>query len=273
MKIVAIAMVKDEEDVIEQNVRHLLGQGIAAVIIADNLSTDRTPDILAKLTIEFPTRVLVQLDREPAYYQAEKMTALLDEARSLDPDWILPFDADEIFLPTKKAPFTITDILSAAGEGIEAVAVLSFNHFLTCMDVRADRPFEPDPFKRLQWRHREPNRLSKVIVRPVPGIKLTQGNHHAIVGGRSPIAAAVPLQIRHFPYRSAEHFARKAINGSAAYKAAKDLPYNMGEHWRMYGEIYERGGEAALHDWFNRYFFLGLDRMKECEYDPVTLSR
>lgn len=61
---------------------------------------------------------------------------------------------------------------------------------------------------------------------------------------------------------------RKAINGGLAYRAAA-LPEEQGAHWRAYYAAYERGGEAALVDWFERYFYFREDRLSELIHDPA----
>jgi hypothetical protein len=45
----AVAMVRNEEDIITDVVRHLLAQGVDAVLVVDNMSTDRTRSRLSHL--------------------------------------------------------------------------------------------------------------------------------------------------------------------------------------------------------------------------------
>ena len=68
----AISIVKDEVDVVEFAVRHQLGQGVDAVLIADNESTDGTLEVLHELARDLPIHVAV--DSWPAYDQAVKTT-------------------------------------------------------------------------------------------------------------------------------------------------------------------------------------------------------
>ena len=91
----AITMVKNEADIIDRSVQHLLKQGVDHVLVADNLSTDATPDILTRLSRDHP--VHVAHDRDPAHYQSWKMGLLAQAARRSGADWIVPFDADELW--------------------------------------------------------------------------------------------------------------------------------------------------------------------------------
>jgi glycosyltransferase involved in cell wall biosynthesis len=271
--IVAIAMVKDEADVIGHTLRHMLAHGCDHILVADNLSTDATPKILDALVHEFPDRIIPAMDRVVAYYQAEKMTALYNHARDYyGAEWVIPFDADELFCTDNGfggGP-SLKTLLEAAGEFPEVIEVEMANHFPTCRD----NPDDPNPFTRLSRRHRPPNRLPKVIVRAKPGMTLTQGNHSALYQSRPPmVSRSQRISIRHFPYRSENQFIRKALNGAEAYKAAKDLPTTLGEHWRHYGEVFEQFGHEGLRDHFKHWFYFGEDRIEETILDPAPLRR
>ena len=80
MTTVAVCMARDEADVIGSTVAHMLAQ-VDAVIVADNLSTDRTREILDQLAGGSSGRLVVVEDPDPAYRQSEKMTALALRAR------------------------------------------------------------------------------------------------------------------------------------------------------------------------------------------------
>src|SRR5690242_16616279 len=84
----AVAMVKDEADIVADTVEATLRE-VDAMIVADNGSTDGTREILADLP------VTVIDDPDPAYYQSVKMTELAAQAADAGADWVLPIDADE----------------------------------------------------------------------------------------------------------------------------------------------------------------------------------
>lgn len=236
-------MVKDEADVIEHTLRRLLSQ-VDRVLIADNASSDRTREILGSFD-----RVIVLTDPEVGYYQSEKMTALAAEAVRQGARWIVPWDADEVWY----SPFgTIRDVLAGQPDDVAIVAADLYDHRATATDTG-----DHDPVARIGWRNREPAPLPKVAVRGVLPVTIEQGNHgahyptHTVTG---------QLVVRHFPYRSAEQFVRKAVNGARAY-AATDRPEHEGKHWRDYGRLHDTGGPAALEDVFRSWFW---------EADPTT---
>lgn len=251
----AVSMVKDEADVIAGTVLHMADE-VDHLIVADNGSTDGTREILAELEDRLPLTVLD--DPEPAYYQSRKMSALAEAAYDQGAEWVVPFDADELW-------FGHADRISVVLKDLDTTSAVTaelFNHFPSAVD-----PAEADPFASIVWRQPKPAPLAKVAFRCRTSVKLgyrpivEQGNHgvHYLKpdGSDKWWPATVPmLEVRHFPYRSAEQFVRKARNGAAAY-AKTDLPANVGAHWRQYGTLLERFGEDALHDvWRTHFWFL-----------------
>lgn len=248
-------MVKDEADVIEGTVRHMADE-VDFLIVADNGSTDDTRSILDKLAIDLP--LLVLDDPDPGYEQSRKMSALASLAAEHKATWIVAFDADEIWLAEDR----IKTILEPLDANIATARL--FNHFATAVDLDGT-----DPFATMVWRQAQPAQLPKVAFRWEPGAVIHQGNHGVTL--HQPRSAEV-LEVRHFPYRTAEQFVRKARNGAAAY-AATDLPYSQGQHWRQYGELLDRFGEAALHDVFREHFWYLSPADSGMVRDPAAYMR
>jgi hypothetical protein len=231
--IFGIAMVRDEADIIEHTIRHMLTQ-VDHIIVADNRSADGTRELLKSLPV-----TLVD-DPEIGYYQSFKMSRLAQQAADAGATWVVPFDADEFWYSPHGR---IGDVLEPLTESVATAAL--FNQFPTAED-----PDDANPFKRIGWRKTEVGGLPKVACKPRPNVVIEQGNHGANFGG----AASDLLKIRHFPWRSAEQFERKARNGAEAY-AATDLPEDQGQHWRDYGRILDTAGPDALADVFRSWFW------------------
>src|SRR5688500_3550726 len=100
MQVWGVAMMRDEQDVAYDVITHLADEGFDAVIIADNRSTDGTANQLAQARHDVKDRLRVHLieDHDPGYYQSRKMTGLADAAFASGATWIVPFDADELWV-------------------------------------------------------------------------------------------------------------------------------------------------------------------------------
>lgn len=256
MTTIGISMVRDEADVIEGTLRHMADE-VDHLIVADNRSADGTRDILGQLAGELPLTVVD--DPDPAYHQSAKMSRLAERAADQGATWIVPFDADELWLAPQRLRETLPDLDCQIAE-----AVL-YNHLATAID-----PAGPDPFVTMQWRQREPGALPKVAFRWESGAIIHQGNHGVTLpsGGTRKQA----LEIRHFPARSATQFANKAINGAEAYRHTS-LPETEGAHWRAYGRIFEQLGRQGLEDVYRQHWWYLSPVDAGLVHDPAPYRR
>lgn len=266
MKLAAILMAKDEEDVAFHTILHLAEEGCDTIIVANNMSTDNTEREIKKvqrLLKGSPCEVVLVQDNEVGYYQSKKMTDLARMAHEVyGADWIIPCDFDEIWLSHRD---NIKNFLSSLPDHINIVHADLYNHFGTGVD-----PHGAIPFQNMCWRQAEKGALPKVAFRWQDEAIIGQGNHSVMLNGAQTVTG---LQIRHFPYRSWEHFKRKAINGAAAYSAT-DLPVNMGGHWRQYGEqIKKWGDEVVRKEVFEKYFWFFSPTESGLINDPAPFRR
>lgn len=243
MRVFAVSMFKDEEDVAEHVLSHFEAQGVDGIIVADNISTDRTRERLEQTAERLRKKRSIEIhiveDRELAYYQSKKMTALAAQAGARGATWIVPFDADELWHPADGST------LAAFFRGVHPRHHVVTAQRFTYVASARDDPAEPIFFRRLQWRARELAGLPKVAVRWHRSLVIHQGNHEATFRGVA-VRPTAGLIVRHYPYRSVEHFVRKVSNGKAAYKAMSRVPEDQMLEWRHYGRILERGGSDAL---------------------------
>lgn len=265
--IAGVSMMKDEEDVAGDVIRHMAEEGLDLIIVADNQSTDNTRYELEKAKADVACEVIIMDDPVVAYLQSEKMTNLARLAAEKGATWIIPFDADEVWF----AADSMSMYLNGFSDSVGQIQADLYNHFPTSLDGK-----EGSPFSRLQWRQAKPGALPKVAFRWNDKAVIEQGNHGVqnvpgfIVGGGFTVGSL--LQIRHFPYRSWEQFKNKVINGSRAY-AAMGGSVNQGAHWRSYGEILERHGEQALKEVFETWFHFLSPVDAGLIHDPAPILR
>jgi hypothetical protein len=239
MSVAAVAMMRNEEDVAEYVVRHMLDE-CDLVIVADNNSTDRTLDILYRLMPGHA--LLVETEPHVAYLQQETTMRLVAQASAMGADWIVPFDADEWwFCPSGQR---IADVLpSYTGHAVPAGS-------WEMVPQPSDDPNEINPFRRIVWRRRYSNQR-KVVWRPRPWNVPTVGNH--ALEGEPPSSEVVgaanfkgqPIVLRHYPYRTFEQTRAKVRHGRAALEATP-YPAGTGFHWRELGAM----DDEALHRWW-----------------------
>lgn len=226
-------MFKDEADIAEHVIRHMITQGVHHLIVADNLSTDGTRDTLHELACDLPLTVVD--DPDPAYYQSEKMTRLAHQAGAMGADWVIPFDADEMWY-SPHGP--LSSVLTSDVASVQwAFALEHVPH--------VDDPADRNPLRRMVHRRLQPKPVMKVAFRYQPGVRVWQGNHDVDhQGGR----ARGLLEIREFQYRTFEQTVRKVRNGRAAYEATT-LASTEGSHWRQMGAM----SDDELEVWWKDY--------------------
>lgn len=260
MSVFGICMCRDAEDIIGYIVEHMIEE-VDYIIVADNLSQDNTRSILDS----FGTQISVVEDNDPAYRQSEKMTALAHLARKMDvishnsdTTWVVPFDADEWWYSEQGR---LADVIRDNNYCINVAPLL--DHVPTAVDGT-----DPNPMKRIGWRRANKTPLHKVACRVTDDLTIEMGNHNATYTKHKPTYGEGILEVRHYPYRSAEQFVDKAVVGAMALEMT-DLPYSMGEHWRSYAQIAKDSGADALKDVFRKWFWSANPEEEGLVYDPI----
>ncbi|GAB5449587.1 glycosyltransferase family 2 protein [Gymnodinialimonas sp.] len=253
-------LVRDEADIVRENIEFHLSQGVDYIVAIDNGSQDGTRDILNEYERLGVLHLLDEKGRD--YAQSKWVTkAALLAREEFGADWILNNDADEFWCPS--------------GGNFKAVLQDRTAAILKCqrfnMIQAYDGPEDTPWFERLTYRAAQPvtppklddwyssplpcpyfylDLPPKALVRAKKLTKVTQGNHDARFSGWiRKIRTEDRITIFHFPFRSREQFERKIVNGGQAYMANLELTEASGWHWRRwYRLIVEQGLDAALAD-------------------------
>jgi glycosyltransferase involved in cell wall biosynthesis len=218
MRVWAIAIVRNEADVIRINVLHHLAQGIDRFLILDDGSTDGTRDVLAELSREHP------LEWKPstvAFRQHLLLTSLARDAYIRGAEWILPIDADEFwYVPGG----TLRDAVTDRDAGALSVDVTNFvqrreqdrttTDGLLHMTRRVERPVGTDEsiaglVESERVAYVEIRYPWKWISRAGPRLEIGWGNHTI----RNPAGLArhtTEILCLHAPLRSRADLERKA---------------------------------------------------------------
>lgn len=206
----AVTMVRNEVDVIEEVVRHLLDEGVDQVLAADHGSDDGTYELLQELAASLP--VHVTRVSFAAYHQAQVVTLLSRAAARNGAAWVVPFDGDELWAAAIPEQRLVDVLRDADAEVVQAEWI----EYVPLVESGASGA---EPFAR-----RHPFRLpapdpefGKVAFRANWLCFVPRGSHRVLLP--SPTATE-GLRVAHFRIRSAEQVHRKATDGRAAAAAA-----------------------------------------------------
>ena len=243
MKLVMTLLVRDEEDIVADNLDFHLAQGVDEVIVTDNGSVDGTLEILRA----YEARGLVRIIVEPTddYSQGRWVTRMARMAATEHKaDWVINNDADEFWWPREG---TLRTLFEGLGGDVGAVVGHRTNFVPRPED---DRPY----WERMTLRERESlNPVGKPLPpklahRAHPEIVVVQGNHRIKGPDVGSEVDDGSIEILHFPMRSYAQFENKIIKGGRAYARNKELPEKTGRTWRRLYETWEQGGLPAHYE-------------------------
>lgn len=206
MRVVAIATVRNEIDIVEAWVRHTAALA-DFVVVTDNGSTDGTLEILRELVKEGLPLEVVE-DPSLGYHQAERMTRLYREFAwgRFRADWVLALDGDEFVLPSQNGTIIPDEVCAG-----RPLATALIEYIPNDGEVQA----EINPVLRIRRRACANSRAARKVF--VPGscaadaeCTIAPGNHHLLHRGQPvmAVAASRPL-LAHFPVRSPGQYLSK----------------------------------------------------------------
>lgn len=234
-------LVRNEQDIIAENIRFHHALGVDSFIVMDNLSTDATPRIVKALSEEIEIDYLHQPRDD--YNQWEWVTEMARRA-AVDhrADWVINNDADEFWVPRGG---DLKQVLAALPAETGALRVARHNAVLLC-DSGAPLTGRSHPATSHVFERESTNALGKplpgkVLHRACPGVTVAQGNHGVSDVPGATEAAGERLRILHYPYRALDQYKDKIRLGGAAYARNTALPPNAGGTWRAHYQDLETG--------------------------------
>tara|TARA_R110002049_G_scaffold44333_3_gene129877 strand:- start:123881 stop:124759 length:879 start_codon:yes stop_codon:yes gene_type:complete len=260
MKLVMTMVVRDEEDIIADNLRFHFEGGVDEAIVLDNASDDGTRDILSDLAKQYPIRIMDEPGRD--FSQGRWMTRLATIARDdLGADWIVPNDADEFWW---NGGASLKAAIARTGSACNLLRCHRVN-MIQGYDAAVDdkwwkrltfRVATPDPVPSLTGQHDKPRpsphfycALAGKVMVATKNLKMIGEGNHSAVFHTEPVAEDSCVTIYHFPVRSPIQFMTKACNAGAAFAQNDELPKGIGWHTRRWYWLYENHGiEAAMAD-------------------------
>ena len=208
MRVVALLAAYDEERFVGGCIEHLAAQGVETYLI-DNESTDATVEIAER----YRGRGLAGIESFPrrgSYPWLRLLERKEELAATLDADWFVHVDADEVRLPPRPGIGLADALAEVDRQGDNAVNFLE----LTFVPTR-EHPDHAHPRyeETMRWYYpylpRYPDRLNawKRQARPVD--LATSGGHRVDFEGLR--MHPQPFLMRHYLYLSVEHAIRKYV--------------------------------------------------------------
>jgi glycosyltransferase involved in cell wall biosynthesis len=264
MIVAGLTVVKNEERLIEANLRHhLQTQGFDLFLVIDNGSADRTVEIVQGMGD--PRILLARTPPKQGFVQSGAFTtgaqALLEEHGA---DWVLPTDGDEFWISRRYGT------VRAALEALEGEPEAAVTHGWCFHPTALDDPGEADPLRRLRWARPEPHRRV-LLARRLAGrlAALPVGAHWAdLKGGGHPEGVSLDrdhLARHHYRYLSRDDYRRRIM------AQAEGNILRLGTQWLTgrsgYAERiltwYRLIREGRFDGEYDRRFVLSADQVRE----------
>jgi hypothetical protein len=274
--IALISMIKDEDDIIYENLVWHFCIGFRKFVLIDNNSTDNTRRLIEKFKNETLGKATVIIIEDPIleYIQSRITTGAMQFAHSTWPEvtWVFPVDGDEFWYPN--AP--LKDILSSIPDDKNVILTLQYDHMLT---EKADKFNHDLPFyEAILYRNKTlSGGMGKIALKADADLIIAQGNHNAITtertqGLRYISGNLIGLDMRHFQRRSLAQVQKKYWNGAQANIAAQNkklISLAHGSHWSSFmTEVNEKGLNKATEDRFNEH----VAPKENCVADPLPME-
>ena len=255
VRLVMTLLVRDEVDIIDENIKYHLENGVDMIVVIDNGSKDGTRDILDKYVKKGV--LFYEVEDSHTFEQDKWVTRLIGIAlKKYNATHVINCDADEFW--TSKYGNLKRSIAENYFCDVIYVPVINF---LPPIDKRKVgfkiRDFVYYVFNTISCPGEVGKRVSsELLMYTYPEKVITSskvkavgyGNDSVISKGHLTEKRSSSIFIRHYPIRSFSQFVTKVVNGGSSYeKNPIDNP-STGWHWKAWYKTYKSGRISQEYD-------------------------
>ena len=251
-------LVRDEADIVIENILYHVDQGVSYFVVTDNGSVDGTREALEKLKTDINLHIIDEpsqtIDQD---IWVTRMALWLYE--NTDAEWVINNDADEFWITEEESlPDALFGDLDETDKSDIGVLYCSrFNYLPSDKDLsNPDYRFYNNTIKvigDLDPPNGSPSdnvlitlQGEKVISR-LDGLKrIGMGNHNAVHDACS--SRSKHITIAHYPLRSYQQFKSKVVNHGSSICSNSRFGPGINWHLRGWYDCYKRGVLRAEYD-------------------------
>lgn len=207
LRVVAVLAARNEERFVAGCIENLFRQGVQ-VYLCDNQSTDGTLEIAER----YRGRGLLGVENLPhdGVYRWERLLRRKEELfQSLDADWLMHVDADEIHLPPRSHPTMASALADADARGYDTVEFSEFTFVPTLEAPDHDHPdFQRTLCYYYPFRPASPHCVRAFKKRSGP-MEIAWSGGHQVRFATEPRLYPDAFRMRHYLFLSVAHAIRK----------------------------------------------------------------
>jgi hypothetical protein len=226
MKIVMTLLVRNEDDILEENLLYHKEMGVDFFIVTNHRSTDGTTEILEHYKNKGWLEVITETSE--TYNQGVWVTGMARRAcTEYSADWVINNDADEFWVP---GTGTLSEYFKAVPADVGKLYANRLDFFY--------RPFNDAAFYEALLFREWVCKWKKCCHRGVSDITVEIGNHGAYseelnAGHFRDLAAMNGMRVLHYPIRSFDRYRDKIAQGAQYMLNTPGIPRDSGFHWKM----------------------------------------
>jgi glycosyltransferase involved in cell wall biosynthesis len=263
IKLVMTLLVRNEEDIIADNIHFHASVGVDAFVVLDNASDDNTADIVRSLQDQYDITMMY----EPAktYRQRQWVTRLAHFAKKkLGADWVMSNDADEFWVPKSG------NLKSGLDRKGSVVRCPRYNMMMTREMVGADQPYYTSTLhvrNPIQWDYEDTDfqQTMATYLRAVPEnvavnlhgfIRMLSGNHSAWHIARGfKRTWSDNITVYHYPIRDYEGFEKRIIDRREIIRSPEATRV-LSKRYQIWSDLYDQN---RLREVYDRFLLTGGD--------------